>query len=319
MTKIAIIGAGFSGLTLAHLLHDKFDVTLFEKARGVSGRMSTRYADAYEFDHGAQYFTVKTPEFAQFIKQFQEQNIVKEWQARFAKIGQDKIVTIDNDISARYVAVPRMNSLAKALAKNKKVHLQTRISELQQNKDKIKIADEEFDYVAITAPAEQVLDLLPSDFVHRELIAERKMQGCFSLMLGLEQDLNLPFDFAEIQDEIIKTISVNSSKPERPSAYSLMVTTQNHWSDLNIEEDLSLSEEKILGKIAEILKVEITAIKYKNLHRWRYANIAAAHNDIKYIFAKDEKIAICGDWLLAGKVENAFLSAYHLAQEFNKI
>ena len=50
MIRVAIIGAGLSGLSLAHLLRDKAEVILFEKARGVSGRMSTRRAEPFFFD-----------------------------------------------------------------------------------------------------------------------------------------------------------------------------------------------------------------------------------------------------------------------------
>lgn len=40
MTKITIIGSRLSGLSVAHLLKDYADITLFEKARGVSGLIS---------------------------------------------------------------------------------------------------------------------------------------------------------------------------------------------------------------------------------------------------------------------------------------
>ena len=50
MIKIAIIGDGLSGLSVAHLLKDHSEITIFEKARGVSGRMSTREAKPYFFD-----------------------------------------------------------------------------------------------------------------------------------------------------------------------------------------------------------------------------------------------------------------------------
>jgi len=53
MIKIAIIGAGLSGLSAAHFLKDHVEITLFEKACSVSGRISTRYAGPYFFDHGA--------------------------------------------------------------------------------------------------------------------------------------------------------------------------------------------------------------------------------------------------------------------------
>jgi predicted NAD/FAD-dependent oxidoreductase len=58
MIKITIIGAGISGLSAAHLLKDYADITLFEKECGVSGRMSTRCAEPYLFDHG-KLFTPK--------------------------------------------------------------------------------------------------------------------------------------------------------------------------------------------------------------------------------------------------------------------
>ena len=68
MNKIAIIGTGISGLTCAHYLKELADITLFEKARGVGGRISTRRADPFCFDHGAQYFTAQSKEFKTFIK-----------------------------------------------------------------------------------------------------------------------------------------------------------------------------------------------------------------------------------------------------------
>ena len=68
--KIAIIGAGFAGLTLAKRLAEQHDVSVFEKARGPGGRMSTRRADPFAFDHGAQYFTVETERFEAFLSPY---------------------------------------------------------------------------------------------------------------------------------------------------------------------------------------------------------------------------------------------------------
>jgi renalase len=59
MTNIAIIEAGLSGLTAANILKDYADITIFEKSRGVSGRMSTRHAYPYSFDHGAQFLKLE--------------------------------------------------------------------------------------------------------------------------------------------------------------------------------------------------------------------------------------------------------------------
>ena len=60
MNKLAIIGAGPSGLAAAYALKDEpLEITMLEKSRGVSGRAATRRREGACYDHGANYF--KTP------------------------------------------------------------------------------------------------------------------------------------------------------------------------------------------------------------------------------------------------------------------
>ena len=68
MKKVAIIGAGLAGLTLARRLRGFASVTVLEKSRGLGGRMATRRSDNFEFDHGAQFFTARSTAFRDFIK-----------------------------------------------------------------------------------------------------------------------------------------------------------------------------------------------------------------------------------------------------------
>ncbi len=65
---VAIIGAGIAGLTAAfELTRRGLDCEVLEKSRALGGRMATRRHDDCAFDHGAQFFTVRTPEFAAFL------------------------------------------------------------------------------------------------------------------------------------------------------------------------------------------------------------------------------------------------------------
>ena len=45
--KIAIIGSGISGLSLAYLLSDKYDVHLYEKNNRLGGHTRTVYVNEY--------------------------------------------------------------------------------------------------------------------------------------------------------------------------------------------------------------------------------------------------------------------------------
>lgn len=62
--KIAIVGAGPSGLTCARRLAAAGTaVTVFEKGRGVGGRCATRRSDVGPFHHGAPSFTARSTPF----------------------------------------------------------------------------------------------------------------------------------------------------------------------------------------------------------------------------------------------------------------
>ena len=56
--RIAVIGAGFAGLSCARVLRRAgFFVDLYEADRVVGGRMGTSRLGVVPFDHGAQYLT----------------------------------------------------------------------------------------------------------------------------------------------------------------------------------------------------------------------------------------------------------------------
>ena len=67
--KIAIIGAGMAGMKAASTLHKiGMDVTVFEKSRGLGGRLASRRTEFGHFNHGAQYVTALHPEFQSFLQ-----------------------------------------------------------------------------------------------------------------------------------------------------------------------------------------------------------------------------------------------------------
>ncbi|MEZ5507972.1 MAG: NAD(P)-binding protein [Gammaproteobacteria bacterium] len=135
MTKIAIIGAGLSGLSLARMLQVHAEVTLFEKSRGLSGRMATRRAESYCFDHGAQYFTARTPAFQHFIQPLIEAGVVERWHARYVKFDGEQVVERKNwmDDEPRYVFVPGMNRIGQHCSQGLNIQLNTRINALARS------------------------------------------------------------------------------------------------------------------------------------------------------------------------------------------
>ncbi|MDC0864718.1 FAD-dependent oxidoreductase [Rickettsiaceae bacterium] len=321
MIKIAIIGAGLSGITFAHLLQDYADITLFEKARGVGGRMSTRRAEPYFFDHGTQYFTARTKRFQNFIQTLIGKGIIERWNAHYVKFRGNQIIEKRNwlDEEPRYVGVPGMSHIAKFLAQGLNIHCNKRITSLNRQ-GTWQLIDEEgqqsqgFDWVICTAPSPQVVDLLPDSFKYHADIQVIKMRACFSLMLGFEQNITLDFEAAHVTDSDLRWIAVNSHKPQRPDLFTLMVHSSEDYAEAHIDDDRDQVIKHLINETSHIIGQDVSQANYKNIHGWRYANNADKKQKSSVFIDQDLKLAACGDWCLGGRVEGAFTSAYNLTK-----
>jgi renalase len=321
MIKIAVIGAGLSGLTFAHLLQDYADITLFEKARGVGGRMSTRRADPYFFDHGAQYFTAGTKRFQDFIQTLIAKGIIERWNARYVKFRGNQIIEKRKwlDEEPRYVGVPGMSHIAKFLAQGLNIHCNKRIVSIN-NQGSWQLTDEEgqqsegFDWVICTAPSPQAVDLLPDSFKYHADIQAIKMRACFSLMLGFEQNITLDFEAAHVTDSDLSWIAVNSHKPQRPDLFTLMIHSSEDYAEAHIDDDRDQVIKHLINETSHIIGQDVSQANYKNIHGWRYANNADKKQKSSVFIDQDLKLAACGDWCLGGRVEGAFTSAYNLTK-----
>lgn len=318
--KIAIVGAGISGLTLAHELNSHADVTVFEKARGVGGRMSTRYTDRFEFDHGAQYFTARSDEFKHFLTPLIEEGVVAEWNPRILTIAKGEKPYKRDWFEPHYTANPRMNSLCKALANEIHVEVGVEIASITQEQDRWTLITtnqqhfEGFDWVLCSAPIPQTKKLMPKSFSYTPNLDDAHMTGCMSLMLGINDECPLLFDAAVVKHSPIDWIAVNSAKPNRRKEGCLIIQTTSEWAEAHMEDDLEETKQQLEHEVLALLPISKADILHSAIHRWRYADVSAAMEK-DYLLDTQHKLAACGDWCLGGRVENAFLSAYRLAQK----
>lgn len=324
--KIAIIGAGISGITVAKELAklDEIEVAIFDKSRGVGGRMATRRVHDYHFDHGAQFFTAKNKEFKELCQKAKNDGIIEEWNCNFAEISGGKITKewqFSND-KAHFVAKPQMNNLCKYIAKDLNIFLDKEVKsiDLKDKKWSLKTTEDElfndFDYLILAIPCCQAINLMPKNSEYFDMVSNVKMSGCFTLMLGFKEKLSIKFDAALVKESDISWISINSSKPERPNSFSLVAHSSNRWADENIDENLAIAKEKMITSLKRIIDFDLKNIDYQNIHRWRYAN-ADSRKGGKSLFDQSLNLGICGDWLISGRVESAFLSGLDLYKKIN--
>lgn len=322
MSKIAIIGSGLAGLTLAHQLQPYADIHLFEKAQRAGGRLASRTAGLFQFDHGAQFFTVKTPRFAEFIQPLIKKQVIERWDAHFSEFaGTEKVVERQwNADYPHYVGSPDMQAFAQALAAPLNIQFNQQITQLKQQNGKWCLLHQEtqiandFDWVISCLPASQTADLLPDAFASHHSIEKTKMLGCYALMLGFNNAPSLDWQAALVRDAKISWMSVNSSKPSRSGEFSMVIQASNDWAEENLTVKDEQIKQQMLDEVHRISGLDIDKVSHIDLKRWVYANIPAQTGQQSYL-DNSLKLAACGDWCIQGRVESAFTSADTLAQQ----
>ncbi len=317
--RVAIVGAGISGLACARALADHgFAVTVFEKSRGAGGRMATRRTPGdLPFDHGAQYFTVRDPRFARYVRSWLSDGIVAAWEARIASLAGGRVVWVE-ETTSRYVGVPGMNAICRRLAADLKIVLGKRVDPPRRHSDHWGLCTEngehlgEFDYFVTSAPAPQSAELLACVPSLRDVASRTEMRGCWAAMLGFDDALDLPFDAAFVQDSPLSWIARNNSKPSRAGAESWVLHAGPEWTG----QWLEIAAETAIGHLLQAFW-EATAVaprqpSFATAHRWRYS-IPTEPLDRQYLFDPHLKAGACGDWCHGGRVEGAFLSGSALA------
>lgn len=318
-TSIAIIGAGIAGITLARALAPLADVTIFEKSRGLGGRMANRRREGFAFDHGAQYFTARSPAFRLVAEGAVRAGHAGIWPQAVHTLSADGLATDSRPPEPRYIGLPGMSGFANGLADELQIRKETTVAALNRAENGWSLTDSEgqdlgrFDLVLSTAPAPQTIRLMPEAFSGREPLAGVRMSGCFTLMIGLDEPLHLGFDAARIEDDVLSWIAVEGSKRGRGEKTALTIHSRNDWAEANLERDRDEVKLEMLASLTRLLGLDFSNAAWLDLHRWRYANVDQAAGQ-PYFFDNALGLGACGDWCLGNRVEAAVESATALSE-----
>jgi renalase len=318
--SVAIIGAGLAGLACARQLSAAgMKVEVLEKSRGVGGRMATRRADPFQFDHGTQYFTVRDPRFQDFIDGMITEGAVQPWNPRIVILRHGQI-DMEEEPKSRYVGVPSMNGICRNLAEGLQIRRNTRVVRPERRLDGWHLHDDRgqflgtYDVLLISAPAPQAAALLPFDPTLSGHAHSARMLGCWAGMFAFAQSLPLEFDGAFLVDSPLNWIARDSSKPERNAEHNTWVVhASSEWSAANIEGNAREVMPQLFAAFFEACGLEPCLAVYASAHRWRYA-LAAGSLAAGCFFDDHRRVGVCGDWCQEPRVEGAYLSGLALAK-----
>ena len=318
--QIAIIGAGISGLTCARKLSAVGRrAVVFEKSRGVGGRMATRRTpEGYRFDHGAQYFTVRDDKFAQEVAVWEQLKHVALWNGVIGSLDSGSFSPKENP-KPRYVGVPAMNSACKHLAEGIDIRLNTRIQPPNFSEGAWHLRDDEgndlgnFEALIVSAPAAQTAELAAEATEIRAAAERVKIDGCWAVMLAFDKPLPLEFDGAFVENSPLSWICRNSSKPGRETTDCWVVHASPGWSQDQIDRSPELVLTPLLEAFWQATGVSKVAPLFCAAHRWRYS-IPVEPLESHCVEDPAKKAIACGDWCGGPRVEGAYLSGLAAAE-----
>lgn len=317
--RCIIVGAGISGLLAARKLEDAgWTVTLFDKSRGVGGRMATRRVESGTFDHGTQFFTARSEEFQKLVEGWTESGAAQEWSRGFAGADGER----PPDGHPRYRGASGMTSIPKHLAENLDAKTGEKVTHIVRSGSGWEVRTESglaeyADAVLMTPPVPQSLAILGGlvPTYKREEIRRISYDPCVALLALLDAPAGLPEPGGvQIKDEPLDWISDNHQKgvSEIPA---LTIHAGPQWSRKHFndtDEEISSSLLELAGEaIGEDLASKVVET---SVARWRYSWVTENYPERFFVGLEDPPLVFAGDAFGEPKVEGASLSGLAAAE-----
>lgn len=340
--SVAIIGAGIAGLACGQVLaNNGATVTLFDKARGPGGRMSSKRRPSATLDLGAQAFSVRDADFQRAVDEWLVAGCIAVWPTRTYQAS-SRGWQAHNDGQKRYTGAPRMSALTRYMAdlltaqSNTELHIETPIAALNPTPNGWLLIDADgarygpYDQVVVSAPPPQAHALVkPWDDALAAACLTREQRACWvgwaiydgplPAITGVDPDWQMARithpALGSVLNSVLNIVSRNQTKPGRdtqPESVSLLA--QLEWSEVHLEQSAEVVAEHLLTALKSVFPsgVAFPRLLEKGAHRWRYAqpSTPCAHD---YLYSANG-LALCGDSFRDGRVEDAWLSGHRLGE-----
>jgi renalase len=314
--QLVIIGAGLSGLTAARALAGEYDIVVLDKGRGVGGRMATRRIGAATLDHGAQFFTTHTTQFADVVAGWVAAGVAEPWFT--GRVGPHGVE--DSDGHTRFRGVPTMNAVAQHLADGLDVRRSTPVQSVERDGERWQVStlDESFtaDAVLLTAPVPQSLAMLAAGGVtltdgDAAALEAIEYEPCLAVLAALDGPAQLPEPGAvDPLDGPVDWVADNQRKgvsaAPAVTVHASAEFTREHWDT---------DDDTVVTALLGALQLGSTLVPGgAQVHRWRYARPIAVHHARSLEAHGHPGLVFAGDAFGGAKVEGAVLSGLAAAE-----
>ncbi|MEB3225217.1 MAG: FAD-dependent oxidoreductase [Synechococcus sp.] len=313
MLDVAIIGAGLAGIYCGRELQGaEFQVALFDKSRGIGGRLATRRVKEQRLDHGLPYWEVLGEHTAALTELLIAEEILQPWTvATTASPNPADWATLSP--KEHWMAPMGMTAIAKYLAQDLIVYRGQRLITLQEMADHWQLVFDQGEpvhakQVVLALPLPQVITLTNSFITVRDRLWDLSYDPALSLMVGYETlKLDFPWQALRLsQHPTWHTISREGEK-RSPTNPTLLLQTTGIFTQRYLDApDLTSVAQELLQELQTCFS--LTDPLWWQIHRWRYAVPNIHYGQSYYQFSTKLPLIACGDWCLGSGIEGAIAS-----------
>ncbi|MEO0671522.1 MAG: FAD-dependent oxidoreductase [Pseudomonadota bacterium] len=315
--RVAVIGAGIAGLACARALRQAgFYVDLFEKEKGVGGRIGTTRLGLAPFDHGAQYVTARSPQFRAYLDELMSSGYAKSWEPTIAVGGEEG----GNQILSWHVGMPGMSALVRPLAESVQLNLGKAVHTITRDEGMWRIWFEDQTYqgaysaVAIAVPAAQARLLLGPLQDMAASLSHVRMSPCWALCVRLDEAILPKFDVYSDMSQVVRWVGRNNSKPGRNGrGEHVVVHASQTWSRETEDADPDLVAEELWAEVCHILNLPPNRPTQLEAFLWKNGLVDQPYGET-FIFSSDDRVGLAGDWCAGRLAEHAFTSGTQLGR-----
>lgn len=299
---LAVIGSGIAGLAAARAAQAAgLTCVVLDKGRRVGGRVSTRRADGFTFNHGAQFLTARSPAFVTATTTALQAAALVHWQVS----GRDALA-----------GTPTMRDFPAFLQQGLTVRQQVEIRTIAHDDDGVCLRDSADQQVRarqviVTAPAPQAQKLLQDVAASLATLAGTASYApCWTAMYGF--DTAPPAHSTGPVGDADGPVGWALWEADRPGAdsanHALTVQASPQWSIDHLEDQADDVAYTLLAAWQDASGQTIGTPRTMAAHRWRYARVINAASADAPVISDCGRIGVAGDWLGGARIEHAFLS-----------
>ena len=308
MSRVAVVGAGISGIARAHALATRnAEVVVIERARAVGGRLASQRLGERRADTGGQYATATDAAFAQLVGSWVDRGIARPWTTGFHSWAAGELRPVHHG-ATRYAAPGGMRSLVVNLADELAVdfRFETTVTSVASRAGSPTVDGEPFDAVVLAMPDPQALRLLDEDLLEeRDAIADREWDAVIAVTTAWTTR-RWPADLDGVfvnKDPVLSWIADDGAR--RGDGAAVLVSHSTGPFAFDHLADPEAATGPIIGKTGEVLGIDGEPVAHR-VQRWSFAKPADRRPEPFHLGRA--MVGICGDGWGAAKVETAWVS-----------